>query len=260
MWMAVIFSFSNQTGQQSASMSDGLIAKVTEKVLGDSVSSKTKQVIVNRCSKTVRKTGHFTIYFILALLTSSALSEFFKGNSKIIIYTIFICFCYAISDEFHQLFISERSGEALDVLIDTSGTALACFFKYKLTKKGRGNMLLIEYPNCSTCKKAKKFLTDKNLDFNTQDVVNDTPTEEDIKSYLNLSKLPLSKFFNTSGMKYKELKLKEKLPQMSDDEKISLLASDGMLIKRPILVLKDKVLLGFKEQEWEEALSNIKKD
>ena len=115
--------------------------------------------------------------------------------------------------------------------------------------------IFIEYPKCSTCRKAKQFLIDNNMSFISRDIVNDTPTYDELKLWIEKSNLDIKKFFNTSGLKYKELKLKEKLSNMSEKEKIKLLASDGMLIKRPLLISKDVVLVGFKENEWKEHFS-----
>ena len=115
-------------------------------------------------------------------------------------------------------------------------------------------MLFVHYPRCSTCKKAKKWLEENNIEFTEKDIVEDNPTFEELKEWYEKSELPLKRFFNTSGMKYRELKLKDKLPDMSEDEQLELLASDGMLVKRPIIVSDDVVLTGFKVKEWEEKL------
>lgn len=112
-------------------------------------------------------------------------------------------------------------------------------------------MLFIEYPKCTTCKKAKKYLEEKRLSFEERHIVENNPTAEELKKWIEASGYPVKKFFNTSGMKYRELGLKDKLPEMSDEEKIELLATDGMLVKRPILIDGDRVLVGFKEKEWE---------
>lgn len=111
-------------------------------------------------------------------------------------------------------------------------------------------MLFIEYPKCSTCKKAKKYLDDNNIKYIDRNIVLDTPTKEELEKYLKLSNLDINKFFNTSGMKYRELNLKDKLKEMTTEEKLKLLESDGMLIKRPLLVTDNIVLLRFKEKEW----------
>lgn len=111
--------------------------------------------------------------------------------------------------------------------------------------------IFIEYPKCSTCKKAKKWLEENNVDYVERNIVSDTPNVEELKSWIRRSGKELKKWFNTSGLKYKELNLKEKLVDMSDKEKIELLASDGMLIKRPLLISDKGVLVGFKEDEWE---------
>lgn len=112
-------------------------------------------------------------------------------------------------------------------------------------------MLFIEYPKCSTCKKAKHFLNNKNHKYIERDIVLDNPKSNELDSWIKKSGMDINKFFNTSGLKYRELKLKDKIKDMSYDEKIKLLSTDGMLVKRPILVLDDKVLVGFNEKEWE---------
>lgn len=117
-------------------------------------------------------------------------------------------------------------------------------------------ILFIEYPKCSTCRKAKKWLLDNNIEFTDRNIVEDTPTREELKKWIEESKKDIKNFFNTSGLKYKELNLKEKLINMTDEEKIKLLSSDGMLIKRPIVITENKILTGFKEEEWKE---NFKK-
>ena len=113
--------------------------------------------------------------------------------------------------------------------------------------------ILIEYPKCSTCQKAKKFLTENNIDFETRNMVTETPTIEELKEWIKISGIPINKFFNTSGLLYRSMNLKEELKSLSDEEKIAMLASNGMLIKRPLLVLPKKniVLLGFKIDEWQ---------
>lgn len=115
-------------------------------------------------------------------------------------------------------------------------------------------MLFIQYPKCSTCQKAKKYLDNKGIPYESRHIAQDSPSAEEIKIWHQKSGLPLKRFFNTSGLKYKELQLKDKLSAMSEEEQIGLLASDGMLVKRPILVGKDFVLVGFKETDWEEKL------
>lgn len=111
-------------------------------------------------------------------------------------------------------------------------------------------MIFIEYPKCSTCKKAKQFLIDNNMSFISRDIVNDTPTYDELKLWIEKSNLDIKKFFNTSGLKYKELNLKDKLITMNDDEKIKLLASNGMLIKRPLLIDENIILVGFNKEKW----------
>lgn len=112
-------------------------------------------------------------------------------------------------------------------------------------------MLFVCYPKCTTCQKAKKWLTEKGLEFEERDIKTENPTKEELTVWYQKSGLPLKRFFNTSGMLYKEMKLKDKLPKMSEEEQLALLATDGMLVKRPILVTEDNVLVGFKEKEWE---------
>ena len=110
------------------------------------------------------------------------------------------------------------------------------------------------YPRCTTCKKAVKWLEENGIDYEYKHIVEETPSKEDIKKYYKESGLPLKRFFNTSGNVYKELNLKEKLAEMSEDEQFEILASNGMVLKRPLLVGKDFVLVGFKEAEWAEKL------
>lgn len=115
-------------------------------------------------------------------------------------------------------------------------------------------VLFLEYPKCSTCKKAKKWLEDHQVNYDDRHIVEDNPTVEELKEWVVRSGLPLRRFFNTSGMKYRELQLKDRLPKMSEEEQLELLATDGMLVKRPLLVLEDRVIPGFKEKEWLEGL------
>lgn len=116
-------------------------------------------------------------------------------------------------------------------------------------------ILFLEYPKCSTCQKAKKWLLENEVEFEKRHIVEENPSEEELKVWYKKSGLPLKRFFNTSGMKYKELKLKDKLPDMTKEEQFKLLASDGMLVKRPIIVGDNFVLIGFKEKEWIEKLN-----
>lgn len=115
--------------------------------------------------------------------------------------------------------------------------------------------LFIHYPKCSTCQKAKKWLEAQGVAFEARHIVEENPTAEELSRWIAASGQPVKKFFNTSGMKYKELALKDKLPAMSDEEQIALLATDGMLVKRPLLIGEGVVLAGFKEDKWAEALS-----
>ena len=115
-------------------------------------------------------------------------------------------------------------------------------------------MLFLEYPPCSTCKKAKSWLVEHGVDFTARHIKENNPTCEELRTWYETSGLPLKKFFNTSGLLYKSLNLKEKLPAMTEEEQLQLLASDGMLVKRPLVILEDKVLVGFRPGEWEQAL------
>ena len=114
--------------------------------------------------------------------------------------------------------------------------------------------LFLQYPACSTCQKAKKWLIENNIEYTNRLIVEDNPTVEELKAWIPRSGLPIKKFFNTSGLLYKSMALKDKLPAMSEDEMLKLLAADGMLVKRPLLVGNDFVLVGFKEAEWESRL------
>ncbi|NLP30488.1 MAG: arsenate reductase family protein [Clostridiales bacterium] len=107
------------------------------------------------------------------------------------------------------------------------------------------------HPRCSTCDKARKWLDDKGISYEVRDIRNPNPTEEELRKWVEQSQLPLKKFFNTSGAIYRGLELAKKLPEMGEDEQFELLASDGMIVKRPILLVEDKILVGFKESEWE---------
>lgn len=115
-------------------------------------------------------------------------------------------------------------------------------------------MLFVEYPKCTTCQRAKKFLDERGAVYTDRHIKEDNPTAEELRAWWKASGLPLKKFFNTSGMLYKSLELKDKLPRMGEEEQLELLATDGMLVKRPILVGDGFVLVGFKESEWEARL------
>ena len=115
-------------------------------------------------------------------------------------------------------------------------------------------MLFLEYPPCSTCKKAKQYLLDRGLAFESRHIKERNPSYEELKGWYGRSGLPLKKFFNTSGMLYQSLGLKDKLPGMSEEEQLRLLATDGMLVKRPLLIREDLVLVGFRPKEWDEQL------
>ena len=111
--------------------------------------------------------------------------------------------------------------------------------------------LFLWYPNCSTCKKAKAWLGANGIEYIARHIAQDEPTREELTEWINLSGLEIKKFYNTSGQLYRQLELKDKLPLFTDEEKIGLLATDGMLVKRPLLITDSKVLVGFKEAEWE---------
>ena len=115
-------------------------------------------------------------------------------------------------------------------------------------------MKFIYYPPCSTCKKAKAFLDEKGTEYEARDIKLENPTYEELKAWYQESGLPLKKFFNTSGLLYKSMELKDKLPNMSEEEQLRLLSTDGMLVKRPILVSKKEIFVGFKPKEWESVL------
>lgn len=114
--------------------------------------------------------------------------------------------------------------------------------------------LFVEYPKCSTCKKAKKWLEDNNIKIKDRHIVEETPTKEELSKWIKMSSLDIKKFFNTSGLIYKSMDLKNKLDNMTFDEKLDLLSSNGMLIKRPLLISDKYILVGFKQSEWEEKL------
>lgn len=115
-------------------------------------------------------------------------------------------------------------------------------------------MLFLEYPKCSTCQKAKKWLEEHNIDYTDRHIVENNPTYGELKEWYERSGLSLKRFFNTSGMLYKEMQLKDKLQAMSEEEQLKLLATNGMLVKRPLIVDDNKVLTGFKEAEWENSI------
>ena len=115
-------------------------------------------------------------------------------------------------------------------------------------------MLFVYYPKCSTCQKAKKWLDENSIKYTERHIVEDNPKYDELKEWFTKSGLPLKKFFNTSGLLYKEMQLKDKLPVMSNEEGLKLLATNGMLVKRPIVIMKNGILIGFKEAEWREKL------
>jgi arsenate reductase len=112
-------------------------------------------------------------------------------------------------------------------------------------------MLFLCYPKCSTCQKAKAFLEENGVSYTLRDIKTENPTEDELRQWHKLSGLPLKKFFNTSGLQYRALELTKKLPTMTEDEQFALLATDGMLVKRPLLIGEDFVLTGFKQADWE---------
>ena len=115
-------------------------------------------------------------------------------------------------------------------------------------------MIFVCYPKCTTCQKARKWLDENNIEYEFRDIKTENPSLEELTAWYKLSGLSLRKFFNTSGLLYKSMELKTKLPNMTDEEMLALLATDGMLVKRPMVILEDKVLVGFRENEWAEVL------
>lgn len=125
---------------------------------------------------------------------------------------------------------------------------------HKINLRKEKEMLFVEYPKCSTCQKAKKWLDANKKDYTDRHIKDDNPTAQELREWHEKSGLPLKKFFNTSGKLYKEMGLKDKIPTMSEEEQYALLATDGMLVKRPIIVAEDTVLVGFKEKDWADRL------
>lgn len=115
-------------------------------------------------------------------------------------------------------------------------------------------MIFIEYPKCSTCKKAKKWLDDHNIKYEDRHIIDNNPTFDELKEWYHKSNLDIKRFFNTSGILYKEMNLKDKLPNMNEDEMLEILSTNGMLVKRPLIISDDVILTGFKEKEWEDNL------
>lgn len=116
------------------------------------------------------------------------------------------------------------------------------------------SVLFVEYPKCTTCRRAKKFLQENNIEFIDRHIAEENPSKEELKTWLDKSGLKINKFFNTSGVLYREMQLKDKVKTLPEDELLDILATNGMLVKRPILVKEDTVLVGFKEEEWVENL------
>lgn len=115
-------------------------------------------------------------------------------------------------------------------------------------------MLFLQYPKCTTCKRAKKFLDENNINYEDRHIVENNPTKEELSDWLQKSGVPIKKLFNTSGVVYRELGMKDKVANLSEDELLDILGSNGMLVKRPLLILEDSVLIGFKEELWKETL------
>lgn len=150
--------------------------------------------------------------------------------------------------------------ESKDLLGRTYEYCIAQFAAYgdikQIQRRKRGEFMLkfICYPKCTTCQKAKKWLDDNNIEYELRDIKEDNPSFDELSEWYKMSGLPLKKFFNTSGLLYKSLGLKDKLSAMPEEEQLKLLATDGMLVKRPLLIGKDFVLVGFREKEWNEKL------
>lgn len=115
-------------------------------------------------------------------------------------------------------------------------------------------LIFIEYPKCTTCKRAKAWLDEAGIEYTDRNIKDENPTIDELREWYAKSKLPLKRFFNTSGMLYKQMSLKDKLPQMSEEEQLELLSTDGMLVKRPIIINDDTILVGFRQEEWEQKL------
>jgi arsenate reductase len=124
----------------------------------------------------------------------------------------------------------------------------------EIQSEEKNHMLFICYPKCTTCQKAKKWLESQGIAYTERNIAEENPTYKELKEWYKKSGLPLKSFFNTSGLLYKSMQLKEKLPEMSEEEQLKLLATDGMLVKRPLVVDGDNVLTGFKEAEWTEKM------
>ncbi len=115
-------------------------------------------------------------------------------------------------------------------------------------------LIFIEYPKCKTCKMAKAWLDEAGIEYTDRNIKDENPTIDELREWYAKSGLPLKRFFNTSGMLYKQMSLKDKLPQMSEEEQLELLSTDGMLVKRPIIINDDAILVGFRQDEWEQKL------
>ena len=115
-------------------------------------------------------------------------------------------------------------------------------------------LIFIEYPKCTTCKRAKAWLDEAGIEYTDRNIKDENPTIDELREWYTKSGLPLKRFFNTSGMLYKQMSLKDKLPQMSEEEQLELLSTDGMLVKRPIIINDDTILVGFRQEEWKQKL------
>jgi arsenate reductase len=124
--------------------------------------------------------------------------------------------------------------------------------KKKILRRSIMSVLFINYPKCSTCVNARKWLEENKIDFESRHIVENNPTKEELKKFISLSGLPAKKFFNTSGILYREMNLKERLITATEDEMIEILSSNGMLVKRPLVITDKGVLIGFKKEKWEE--------
>lgn len=191
-----------------------------------------------RClQRCIRNIYHDRLLFFLSLPPRQGISPCRSGNFFAVL--AFLCgFCY--TDKRKRGKHKRRFIYAAEVR--------------KYDTKGAIIMLFIQYPPCSTCKKAKQWLDAHGLSYTERHIKEDNPTYEELKLWQERSGLPLKKFFNTSGLLYKSMNLRDRLPQMSEEEQLRLLASDGMLVKRPIVVTEQTVLTGFREAEWEKLL------
>ena len=134
-WMSIIFCFSNQVADDSSKLSDGIIVQITKFIIGDKFNEEVKEKVIEKYVVVVRKIAHAFIYLVLAIISFSFFKEYFGVSKKTLFYTIFLCFCYSIGDEYHQLFVIGRSGEIKDILIDTTSSTITTFLNYKIRRK-----------------------------------------------------------------------------------------------------------------------------